>query len=47
MENVDYLSVAEEVMHQIKSKGAFLVVKSEDDEKINVMTIGWAAIGYM
>ena len=44
---MDYLSVAEEVMHQIKSKGAFLVVKSEDDEKINVMTIGWAAIGYM
>jgi len=47
MENMDYLSVAEEVMHQIKSKGAFLVVKSEDDEKINVMTIGWTAIGYM
>ncbi len=47
MENVDYLSVAEEVMHQIKSKGAFLVAKSKDGEKINVMTIGWAAIGYM
>lgn len=47
MENVNYLSVAEEVIHQIKSKGAFLVVKSEDDEKINVMTIGWAAIGFM
>jgi flavin reductase (DIM6/NTAB) family NADH-FMN oxidoreductase RutF len=47
MENVDYLSVAEEVMHQIKSKGAFLVAKSKDGEKINVMTVGWAAIGYM
>ena len=47
MENVDYLSVAEEVIHQIKSKGAFLVTKSKEDEKINVMTIGWAAIGYM
>jgi len=47
MENVDYLSVAEEVIHQIKSKGAFLIAKSKEDEKINVMTIGWAAIGYM
>ncbi|HAJ32468.1 MAG TPA: flavin reductase [Candidatus Atribacteria bacterium] len=47
MKNVNYLSVVEEVMQQIKSKGAFLVVKSEDDEKINVMTIGWAAIGFM
>jgi len=47
MRNLNYLSVAEEVMHQIKSKGAFLVAKSKDDEKINVMTIGWAAIGYM
>lgn len=47
MKNVNYLSIAEEVIRQIKSKGAFLVVKSKDDEKINVMTIGWAAIGYM
>jgi len=46
MKNVNYLSVAEEVMQQIKSKGAFLVTKSNDGEK-NVMTIGWAAIGYM
>jgi flavin reductase (DIM6/NTAB) family NADH-FMN oxidoreductase RutF len=47
MKNVNYLSVAEEVMQQIKSKGAFLVAKSKGGEKINVMTIGWAAIGYM
>jgi len=47
MKNVNYLSVAEEVIQQIKSKGAFLVVKSKDGEKINVMTMGWAAIGYM
>lgn len=47
MKNVDYLSIAEEVIQQIKFKGAFLVAKSKDDEKINVMTIGWAAIGYM
>ena len=46
MKNVNYLSVTEEVMQQIKSKGAFLVAKSKDEEK-NVMTIGWAAIGYM
>jgi len=47
MKNVNYLSVAEEVMQQVKSKGAFLVAKSKDGKKINVMTIGWAAIGYM
>ncbi|MBU4349912.1 flavin reductase family protein, partial [bacterium] len=47
MKNVNYLSVAEEVIQQIKSKGAFLVTKSKDGKKINVMTIGWAAIGYM
>ncbi len=47
MKNVNYLSVAEEVMQQIKSKGAFLVAKSKDGKKTNVMTIGWAAIGYM
>ena len=47
MKNVNYLSVAEEVIKQIKSQGAFLVAKSKDDKKINVMTIGWAAIGYM
>jgi hypothetical protein len=40
MKNVNYLSVAKEVMQQIKSKGAFLVAKSKDDEKMNVMTIG-------
>jgi len=47
MKNVNYLSVAEEVIKQIKSEGAFLVAKSKDGKKINVMTIGWAAIGYM
>ena len=47
MKNVNYLSIAEEAIKQIKSKGAFLVVKSKDDEKVNVMTIGWASIGYM
>ena len=47
MKNVNYLSDAEEVIQQIKSKGAFLVAKSKDGKKINVMTIGWAAIGYM
>jgi len=47
MKNVNYLSITEEVMHQIKSKGAFLVAKFKDGEKINIMTIGWAAIGFM
>jgi hypothetical protein len=38
MENVNYLSVVEEVMQQIKSTGALLVVKSKVDRKINLMT---------
>lgn len=47
MEKVNYISIAEETIQRIKSKGAFLVVKSKDDKKINIMTIGWAAIGFM
>jgi len=47
MENVNYLAVDEEVVQQITTKGALLVAKSPDNEKINVMTIGWAALGYM
>lgn len=47
MKTVNYLSIAEEVIQQIKSKGAFLLAKSKNDEKINVMTIGWTSIGYM
>lgn len=47
MKIVNYLSIAEEVIQLIKSKGAFLLAKSKNDEKINVMTIGWASIGYM
>lgn len=47
MKIVNYLSIAEEVIQQIKSKGAFLLAKSKNDEKINVMTIGWVSIGYM
>jgi len=47
MKNINYLSIAEEVMQQIKSNGAFLVAKSKEDENINVMTIGWAAVGHM
>lgn len=42
MTEVDYLSVAEEVMNKIK-KGAFLTVKAGD--RLNTMTIGWATIG--
>jgi flavin reductase (DIM6/NTAB) family NADH-FMN oxidoreductase RutF len=42
MKQVDYMSVADQVMNQIR-KGAFLTVKSGD--KLNTMTIGWATIG--
>ena len=42
MKKVDYMSVADQVMSQIK-KGAFLTVKAGSD--LNTMTIGWATIG--
>lgn len=44
MKKLDYLRVSEKVMRQIQ-KGAFLLVKAGN--KINIMTIGWAAIGYV
>jgi flavin reductase (DIM6/NTAB) family NADH-FMN oxidoreductase RutF len=42
MKKVDYMSVADQVMNQIK-KGAFLTVKAGTN--LNTMTIGWATIG--
>jgi flavin reductase (DIM6/NTAB) family NADH-FMN oxidoreductase RutF len=44
MKKVDYMSIADKAMEQIK-KGAFLTVKSH--EGLNTMTIGWAAIGFI
>lgn len=44
MKALDYQKVYEKAMRQIQ-KGAFLLVKAGN--KINVMTIGWAAIGYV
>lgn len=44
MKQVDYLKIAEKAMTQI-TKGAFLTVQAGDD--LNVMTIGWASIGFM
>ena len=42
MNDVDYLSVAEDSIHKIKD-GAFLTVKSGN--ALNTMTIGWASFG--
>ncbi|HEX3019203.1 MAG TPA: flavin reductase family protein [Chitinispirillaceae bacterium] len=44
MHNVDYMAVADKAMAQIR-KGAFLTVQSGD--ALNVMTIGWASIGFL
>jgi flavin reductase (DIM6/NTAB) family NADH-FMN oxidoreductase RutF len=44
MKQVDYLKFAEKAMNQI-TRGAFLTVQAGDD--LNVMTIGWASIGFM
>lgn len=44
MHHVDYMAIADKAMEQIR-KGAFLTVQAGD--KLNVMTIGWASIGFM
>ena len=44
MQHQDYMSVADKAMAQIR-KGAFLTVQAGDD--LNVMTIGWASLGYI
>jgi flavin reductase (DIM6/NTAB) family NADH-FMN oxidoreductase RutF len=44
MQHVDYLASAERAMKQIE-KGAFLTVQAGD--KVNIMTIGWASIGFL
>ncbi len=44
MQRIDYMSVADRAMNQIR-KGAFLTVR--DDQKLNTMTIGWGLIGFV
>ncbi len=44
MQHIEFESVSEKVIRQIK-KGAFLTVQAGDD--LNVMTIGWASLGYI
>lgn len=44
MQHVDYMVVAGDALQQIK-KGAFLTVQADD--AVNVMTIGWATIGFL
>jgi len=44
MQHIDYMAIADDAMKQIRN-GAFLTVQSND--KINVMTIGWASIGFL
>jgi flavin reductase (DIM6/NTAB) family NADH-FMN oxidoreductase RutF len=44
MKRIDYMAVAQQAVTRIKN-GAFLAVKS--GETINIMTIGWATIGYV
>ena len=43
MPHSDYMNLAAKAMPQIQ-KGAFLTVRS--GERLNTMTIGWAAVGY-
>ena len=44
MRNMDYMSVAQQAMDQIK-KGAFLTAKADD--QLNTMAIGWALVGFV
>ena len=43
MQPIDYLAKADDIVEKIKS-GAFLTVRAGD--RLNTMTIGWAAIGF-
>jgi len=43
MQPIDYLAKADDIVEQIKN-GAFLTVRAGD--RLNTMTIGWAAIGF-
>ena len=47
MKKIEYFQNAEKTISDIKSNGAFLVVKSEIDDRINTMTIGWVSLGFM
>jgi len=47
MKKIEYFQNAEKTICDIQSKGAFLNVKSEIDNRINTMTIGWASLGFM
>ena len=47
MKDGNYLQSAEKNIERIKSPGAFLVVKSDTDDRINTMTIGWVSLGFM
>ena len=44
MKHVDYMAVAENAIRHIRN-GAFLTVQAGDEN--NIMTIGWASIGFM
>ena len=44
MQHRDYRAIAETAMKQIE-KGAFLTVQAGD--KVNIMTIGWATLGFV
>ena len=44
MHHVDYMAIADKAMEQIR-KGAFLTVQAGDE--LNVMTIGWASLGFL
>ncbi len=44
MKVVNYTAIASDILERIRN-GAFLTVK--EGEKINVMTIGWAGIGFI
>jgi flavin reductase (DIM6/NTAB) family NADH-FMN oxidoreductase RutF len=45
MLHLDYRSAAGKAMQQIEEHGAFLIVQAGD--ALNVMTVGWASIGFI
>ena len=45
--NLTYNEYAQEVIAQLANGGIFLTVKDPDQDRANIMTIGWGTIGYI
>lgn len=47
VKEIAYNEYAQEVIRQLAHGGVFLTVKDPDQNRANIMTIGWGTLGYM